>query len=169
VTVVTPGGGGTSINVALPSNGGTATSSSRYSVNHPASAVIDGVRNSRSLGSGGVWVDATGNQYPDWVQVNFAGVQTIDRVDVVTIPDNTTAEPTPTMTFASYGVTSYDVQYWTGTTWATVPGGSVTGNNMVWRTFTFTPISTDRIRVLVKGATTYGYSFIAEVEAWSGQ
>jgi len=100
------------------------------------------------------------------VQVNFAGVQTIDRIDVVTIPDDTTAEPVPTMTFTKYGITSYDVQYWTGTTWATVPGGSVTGNNLVWRTFTFTPISTDRIRVLVKGATSYGYSFIAEVEAW---
>ena len=45
--------------------------------------------------------------------------------------------------------------------------GSVTGNNLVWRSFTFSAISTDRVRVLVNGATSYGFSFVTELEAWT--
>jgi len=37
------------------------------------------------------------------------------------------------------------VQYWNGSVWVDVPGGNVTGNNLVWRRFIFDPISTDRI------------------------
>ena len=105
--------------------------------------------------------------FPDWLQVDFNGSKTIDEVDVFTLQDNpaTPAEPTETMTFSLYGLTSYDVQYWNGSAWATVPGGSVTGNNKVWRKFTFAPISTSKIRVLTNGAAD-GYSRITEVEAW---
>ena len=69
------------------------------------------------------------------------------------------------MTFAQYGVTSFEVQYWTGAAWATVPGGSVTGNNRIKRTFTFPPITTDRVRVLVNNALA-SYSRLAEVEVY---
>ena len=55
---------------------------------------------------------------------------------------------------------------WTGSDWVDVPGGNVTGNNLVWRKLTFSPISTDRIRVLVNAALG-SYSRIAEVEAWT--
>ena len=68
------------------------------------------------------------------------------------------------MTFSLYGLTSYDVQYWNNSTWVTVPGGSVTGNNKVWRKFTFSPITTSKIRVLTN-ASVDGYSRITEVEA----
>ena len=160
---------GQSVNVALQSNGGFATASSVYSANHPAAAVNDGILNGKKLGSGGVWTDATYRKYPDWVQVAFKGVRTINRIDVITLPDDIAAgtNPTPQKTFALYGITSFDVQYWTGSAWATVPGGSVTGNNLVWRTFSFPAITTDRIRVLVKGAKAYGFSFIVEIQAWS--
>jgi hypothetical protein len=47
-----------------------------------------------------------------------------------------------------------------------LPGGNVTGNNLVWKQLTFAPVSTDRIRVLVNGALA-GYSRIVEVEAWT--
>jgi len=47
-----------------------------------------------------------------------------------------------------------------------VPGGSVTSNNLVWRKFTFSAITTDRIRVLVTGAL-YNYARIVELEAWT--
>jgi hypothetical protein len=168
VTVNTPSGG-TTINLALPANGSVATASSRYSANHQASGAINGARHCRDLGNGGVWVDQTTNQYPDWLQVTFNGVKTIDRIDVFTMPDNTTSagNPVPGQTFSLYGITAFDVQYWTGSAWSTVPGGSVTGNNLVWRTFSFAPVATDRVRILVKGATSYGLSFICEVEAWA--
>jgi hypothetical protein len=157
------------VNVALLSNGAVALASTSYSSSHPASAVIDGVRHGKNLGSGGVWADATLSQYPDWVQVSFNGVQTIGRIDVFTLPDNIAAgtDPTPTTTFSLYGITRFDVQYWTGSAWATVPGGAVSANNLVWRTFTFAPVATTSVRVLVHAATSYGLSFITEVQAWS--
>ena len=49
-----------------------------------------------------------------------------------------------------------------GRVWVTVPGGSVTGNNNVWRTFSFPAVTTDRIRVVVNGALG-GYSVVTEV------
>jgi len=68
------------------------------------------------------------------------------------------------MTFTKYGITAYDVQVWNGSAWVSV--GSVSGNNLVWRTFTFAAVTTDRIRVVVNATAPYGYSFVAEVEAW---
>jgi len=85
---------------------------------------------------------------------------------VFTVQDNFQApvEPTDSMTFSQYGLTSFVVQYWTGTTWATVPGGTITGNTLVKRAVTFTPVSTQKIRVLVNAAVDI-WSRITEVEA----
>ena len=49
--------------------------------------------------------------------------------------------------------------------WATVPGGSVSANNKVWRKLTFSPITTTKVRVLVLSALD-GSSRLTEVEAW---
>jgi hypothetical protein len=48
--------------------------------------------------------------------VQFNASKTISEIDVVTVQDNYQApvEPTDTMTFASYGLSGYDVQYWNG-------------------------------------------------------
>jgi glucose/arabinose dehydrogenase len=54
-----------------------------------------------------------------------------------------------------------------GSTWIDVPGGNVTGNNLVWRRIVFSPVTTDAIRVAVNSALA-GYSRIVEVEAWTG-
>jgi hypothetical protein len=157
------------VNVALAQNGGIATASSTLSAAFPAASVINGDRKGTGWASGsGGWADATGGTYPDWLQVTFAGQRTINRIDVFTLQDNyaSPVDPTPTMTFSKWGITSFDVQTWNGSSWITVPGGAVTGNNKVWRTFTFANISTDRIRVYVRAALA-GSSRIAEVEAWS--
>jgi len=47
----------------------------------------------------------------------------------------------------------------------TVPGGSITGNNKVWRQVTFSAISTNKIRVLIN-ATVRQHQPHDEVEAW---
>ena len=73
-------------------------------------------------------------------------------------------EPTEAMTFTTYGITDFDVQYWNGGSWVTVPGGSVTGNNKVWQKFTFTPVWATGVRVQVNNALA-SYSRITEVEA----
>ena len=46
-------------------------------------------------------------------------------------------EPTDTMLFSGYGITGFDVQYWDGSAWVTVVGGSITGNNKVWTKISF--------------------------------
>src|SRR5258705_3976273 len=78
----------------------------------------------------------------------------------------TQADPSSTQTFSNYGTTAYDVQYWTGSAWATVSGGSITGNNLVWKKLNFTAVTTSKIRVVANAAVD-GVSRIVEVEAWT--
>lgn len=161
----------TNINYALVSNGGVASASSTLDVGRSPVGAINGDRTGRHWGTdpdtGSGWHDATANAYPDWLQVDFNGVKTIDEIDVFTLQDNfqSPVDPTTSMIFTTYGLTAFDVQYWNGSTWVTVPGGSVTGNNKVWRQFTGLGIQTSNIRVLVNNALN-AHSRIVEVEAW---
>jgi hypothetical protein len=168
ITVNPPAGGGDSINVAAQVNGGVASASSTYSSAYPVAAVNDGNRLGNRWAQGGGWNDASSSSFPDWVQVNFAGTRSINRIEVFTLPDNYAAgaAPTPGTTFSLYGITDFTVQTWNGAAWVTVPGGSVSGNNLVWRSFSFPAVSTDRVRVTVNKAL-YWYSRILEIEAWS--
>ena len=156
------------INVALQANGGVATASSTYSAYYPTAATHDGDRKGLNWGTSGGWSDNTPNVWPDWLQINFNGARSIGEIDVFWLQDNpgSPSEPTPTMTFTLYGIASFQVQYWNGAAWVDVPGGNVMGNNLVWRRFTFAPISTDRIRILTHGGND-PYSAIIEVEAWT--
>ena len=178
LTVTAAGATASRINVALAANGGVATVSSTISAtNYPPASLNNGDRVGATWGTGGGWNDATINSYPDWAQITFNGVKSIDEIDVFTLQDALTASvaPTATMTFAKNGITAFDIQYCpsgatctiTGTTgWVTVPGGSITGNNLVWRKVTLTsPVTTDRIRVQVNAALG-GYSRIIEIEAY---
>ncbi len=159
----------TRTNVALATNGGVATASSVYNATtYPIASVNNGDRKGVKWGGGGGWNDATGNLYPDWVQITFNGQKTIDEVDLFTLQDAFASplEPTATQTFTLYGVTAFDIQAWNGSAWVTVTGGAVTGNNLVWRKIGFPAVTTDRIRVQVNGALG-GYSRITEIEAYS--
>ncbi len=155
---------GVSTNVARASNGGTATASSSLAGGAPDIA-IDG---SRVWAIGAAWKDATPDVYPDWLQVDFNGEKTINEIDVYFVRDDflNTAEPTLQTTFSIYGVTAFDVQYWNGASWVTIPAGSVTANDKVWRRFTFPAITTNRVRVVVNNAQA-SYSRIVELEAWT--
>ncbi len=156
-----------SVNLALATSGAVATASSTYSSAYPAAAVNNGDRKGSLWGQGGGWNDASSGAFPDWVQVAFNGSKSIAEINVFTIQDNYSApqEPTPTLSFNSYGIADFEVQYWDGTNWKTVPGGSVSGNNKVWRKFSFSPVTTTRIRVLVTKALA-GFSRITEIEAY---
>ena len=158
----------TSVNVALATNGGVATASSSHSAAFPIRSINDGLRTAKNWASGGGWNDATQNTYPDWVQINFDSVKTIDRVVVVTLADNfsSATEPTPSTAFSQYGITEFQVQYWNGTAWLAVPGGSISANRLVMKSIGFPAVSTDRIRVVIT-ASLYWYSRVVEVEAWS--
>jgi RHS repeat-associated protein len=156
-------------NVALPLNGGMASASSQLSPAFPASGTNNGDRKGSGWESGGGWRDAEPRlSFPDWLQIDFNGSKTIDEIDVFTVQDNyaNPSEPTENMTFSLYGVTGYDVQYWNGSSWTTVSGGSVTGNNKVWRKITFPAVTTSKVRVHAN-ASADGYSRLVEVEAWT--
>jgi len=164
VSVTTAGGGGR-VNVAAAVNGGAVSASSAWA-GYPPGAVNNGDRRGAPYGSGGTWSDGTGNVYPDWLQIDFAGAKTIDEVDVFGLQDNHGApvDPTPVLTCSGCPV-DFTVQYWTGAAWQAVPNGVVRNNTLVWRTLTFAPLTTSRIRLLVERSTT-GWSEVAEVEAY---
>jgi F5/8 type C domain len=156
------------INVALATNGGVATASSEYSSSYAASRANNGDRKGPgSGGSGDYWNDAAQNTFPDWLEIAFNGSKNIDEIDLFCLQNNFTnpGDPTETMTFSWYGLSAFEVQYWNGSGWANVPGGSVTANNLVWRKFTFSPLTTTKVRVLTN-ASLDGYSRITELEAW---
>src|SRR5947207_5200964 len=106
------------VNVALAANGGSATLSSHYAANYPAAAAINGDRyrlNSPDC-TYSMAHSAQSAPKPDWLQVDFNGLKTIDVIDVVTTQHNvsTPAIATEVMTFTTYGITAFEVQYWNG-------------------------------------------------------
>ncbi|HEU4713185.1 MAG TPA: discoidin domain-containing protein [Pyrinomonadaceae bacterium] len=153
-------------NLASASMGAVATASNSASSGYGPAGANNGDRKSLNWTNGGGWNDS-GPPFPDWLQIDFGSAKTINEVGVFTLQDNwaNSAEPTESMIFTQWGLTGYEVQYWTGSAWITIPGASVTGNNKIWRKFTFSPISTSKIRVLTN-ASVDGYSRITEVEAY---
>lgn len=146
--------------------GAVATASNSYNTGYGPAGTNNGDRKSLNWTNGGGWNDS-GPPFPDWLQIDFGSVKTINEVDVFTLQDNwsNSAEPTASMTFTLWGLTGYEVQFWDGANWIAIPGASVTGNNKIWRKFEFSPIATSKIRVLTS-ASVDGYSRITEVEAY---
>jgi hypothetical protein len=170
------------VNFAASASGASASASSTYGAGFDPVTVINGDRKGVNWYSGGGWNDATRDSFPDWVQIDFnckrdgetvsSCKQTIDEINVFTLQDNygSPADPSETMTFTTWGITSFAVQYHDGSTWVTIPNGNVSGNNKVWRKFTFAPVRTYKVRVLVNNALS-SYSRITEIEAlgWDAQ
>ena len=163
---VSTGPAGTRVNVAATANGGTALASSFYSADYSAAGALDG--NRRGWGGGTGWNDGTPNAGPDWLEIHFASAQPITEVDVFSVQDAYTApvEPMFGQTFSLYGVTDFQVEYWTGTQWALVPGGAIVGNSQVWRQLLFTPVTTTAIRITVT-RTPDPWTRLTEVEAYT--
>jgi peptidyl-Asp metalloendopeptidase len=161
------------LNAAAAVNGGVVTASSTTSqaeapgMSFPASSLNDGDRRGLNWEQGGGWRDGT-DSFPDWVQIDFAGARSISEVSVLTIQDaySSPQEPVEDQTFSLYGVTAFDVEYWDGSRWAAVPGGSVTGSNKVWRKISFPTVTTDKVRVVIRHALA-GRSRLIEIEAWT--
>ena len=159
-------------NVAAAGAGATASNSSTHgSGMYPAAAAINGDRTGVTWGTPtGGWSDGTRGVFDDWLQVDFGATKTINEIRVYTLQDGhlNGQEPTATTTATGEGLLDFEVQTWNGSAWVTVPGGSVTGNTLAMRVFTFSDIATDKIRVLVHNARN-NFSRIVEVEAFSCQ
>jgi hypothetical protein len=158
----------TNLNVAQSVNNALAVASSTYDARSyaPASA-IDGERAGVNWEHDGGWNDATRDAWPDSLEIDLNGSKTIDEIRVYSLQDNfkLPQEPTPSMTCSLYCIQDFDVQTWDGSSWVTIPGGSVTGNNNVMRVFTFSPVTTTKIRVVVNQGRAH-FSRITEIEAF---
>jgi PKD repeat protein len=127
---------GTSTNVALATNGAVATGSSTYSAAFLPATAIDNRRTGAKWGTGVGWHDATGDLFPDWLQIKFNGLKTIDNV-VYSLQDNhnSDGEPSSTLAFSHYGLTDFAVQGYKGSAWVTL--ATVANNRLVKRTAMF--------------------------------
>jgi hypothetical protein len=141
------------VNVAAAETGATASASSTYANNNfGPSGAIDGDRTGRDWGNGGGWNDNTRDVYPDWLEVNFNGAQTINEIRVYTLQEDwrNAVEPTAATTANAFGLLDFDVQYWNGTGWITLQ--AINGNDRALRVVTFADVTTDRIRIFVRNA-----------------
>ena len=75
-------------NVALASNGATATASSQYSPSYSTAGANNGEHDGNDWALGGGWNDATAGTFPDNIDINFNVVQTISQIDVYTLKDD---------------------------------------------------------------------------------
>lgn len=153
-------------NYALATAGATVTGTNPINGNYSLASLINGVRHTNN----GWGIAANGYAstvgMPVNVDITFSQSRTITEIDVFTLADatNYNVDPTLSDTFStSNGVTAFDVQYWNGTTWVTIT--SVTGNNKVWRKFTFAAVTTTKIRINVT-ASSDNIARLVEVEAW---
>jgi hypothetical protein len=160
---------GTLTNYASAVNGALASASSTAaSRSYPPEAANNGDRTGGGWEAGtGGWNDNTRSIWPDSLQVAFNLPKTISEIRVYTLQNNYRSPGEPDMSTLAdlYGILDFDVQYWDGTAWQTVPGGSVTGNNKAMRVFTFADITTTKVRVLVNNGRVY-FSRIVELEAF---
>ena len=151
-------------NVAL---GATATASSSHgSGSYPASAAVNGERAGVNWGTAaGGWNDGTRAEWPDTFAVTFSGPMVIDEINVFTLQNNWQAGAPVTLSSKadSEGILDFTVEYWDGSQWVVI--NAVSGNERAWRQFTFAPVTTTAIRVVITNARN-NWSRLVEVEAW---
>ena len=77
-------------------------------------------------------------------------------------------EPTLSTTFTQYGASAFKAYYWDGSQWVLIPGIDITGNNKVWRQFTFSAITTTKIKLEISASPnqTWAHSRVVELEAF---
>lgn len=155
-------------NVASDEEGAKAKASSTVDWNFEPENAINGFRFVDGwYGSSDGWNDGTPNVFPDWIEVDFSRVHRINWINVFTLPDDFKDGRDRDLNekFSQYGITDFDVQYWNGRTWRTVPGAAIRNNRNIWRMISFPAIATDKIRVVVHNSID-GESRITEIEAF---
>jgi hypothetical protein len=165
------------VNVAGANTGATAEASSTFtSRNYAPAGAIDGDRKGQDWENGGGWNDNTRDVWPDWLQVNFNGSQTLSEVRVYTLQNDfrNPAEPTPLTSASLYGIEDFEVQYWNGSAWVVLddpatPGvveGQVVGNDKAMRVILIpSGVTTGKIRIHVTKGREH-FSRVVEVEAF---
>ncbi len=106
-------------NHASAQNGALATASSAAAGYSPSGA-IDGARTGSKSGSNVSWMDATPNQFPDWLEVTFQKTQVLHEISVFTSPTNEKDSDSPDFlkTFKNNGIVDFRVEYRFNGSWA---------------------------------------------------
>ncbi len=151
------------VNWADAFNGGKATASSSWKLgeaDYQPSHAIDGKHVAGDWRDyvRTTWIDGTPGQFPDWLQVDFAGPRKLSSV-VVFVNNFQVWRPAATC------ISDCELQVWDGKDWQAA--GSVTGNTKGVIAYVLkTPVETSKIRLLVKAANDQKTATIMEVEAW---
>ncbi len=156
---VTPSASNGGINAALASQGGVATASNTAAGYSPTYA-NDNDRIGFVSGNAYGWVNTSSSA---WLQIQFSGYKTIDRVVLVSAQDNwnaTAVEPTNTL-LSDYYTGGFSVQTWNGANWT--ERAHVYANDMIKRTVFFPSVTTDRIRIVTDNSPMR----VVELEAWT--
>ncbi len=131
-----------------------ASAESTFSGYSPGN-VNDGDRNTAQSSSASWtngWAPESGLTLPQWFELTYASPTLIGRLELYSS--------------TGYAVQDYDITYWTGSDWALIE--AVTGNTSVHRTHLFTPVTTDRIRIIGHNgpATQAIYVRLNEIETY---
>lgn len=161
-------GAGGLVNYARTSQGATAMANSTYSDGGYDGAASNAINGDR-LFSYANWSASGGIYHSDGagavLTIDFNQSRTIEKLNLITVRDSGTSKTaipdSNTENIGSFGLAGFTVDYWNGTTWTNL-FAPVTGNTKLFRSFTFTPVATTKIRIT---ATSAGSARIAEVEA----
>lgn len=141
-----------------------------YTVGGVASSV-NSLKNGDRSAATGHWTVTSGRT----LDINLAASREIEEVVLIGNPGLTSnPQPKETDTYgatSSFDVSTYTVQTWNGTAWATQ--GTVTGNKNVIRRVTFAPVSTTKVRIIPVDDASNGQTnndnvvSLAEVEVYT--
>jgi len=107
----------------------TASASSTYSASFPARYAVDGVVNNESR-----WMSADTTN-PHWLEVQLADAFEVGSANIFFGVDDL------------YPVSNFSLQYWTGSSWAAIPGATIVGNTSTQVQMVFSnPVTANRIR-----------------------
>ncbi|WP_199435451.1 glycosylhydrolase-like jelly roll fold domain-containing protein [Qaidamihabitans albus] len=136
---------------------GAQVSASSTHNSHSAPSVVNGTTDSTNWGVGDGWNDNTIHAFPDWVTARMACEQQVGRVDVYTLDS-------ARFPASRFGIKDFDVQVRDGDAWRTV--AEVRDNTQGLISTTFTPVTTDAVRLVVHSANDGDYARVMEIEAY---
>lgn len=156
-------------NVAAATARGIVTATTSLDTfEYPDAALINGERR-QTPPNQGLWVTSRSLVNPQYLEVKFPVARPVEWLYFFgnTTGDFEFSEPATTLIERFPQATGFAVQYWTGTSWVAVNELSRVDGANAWRRVNFTPVTTDRVRVVLPTLIA-GQQFVAtELEVWT--
>ncbi|MBC7622243.1 MAG: hypothetical protein H7232_02530, partial [Aeromicrobium sp.] len=155
-------------NVAAATAGGSIVATTRFDpVAYPDAALIDGDRRQTPVDQT-TWTNGDSTN-PQYLEVKFATTRPVEWLYLFgEYKDSPSyAEPSTISTESASPLSGFSIQYWTGTAWAAVSELARVDGTRVWRRVNFTPVTTDRVRVVLPTITSSRQMVVSELEVWT--